>query len=180
MGLTLHSPSLSLSLSPFSFCPLLADRPLPPQVTLKRSGVNGPAFAYCRQIKMTLFGVIFVDTPSSSWPLRHLYSLLPRGLFLLRPQAPTRVNGRVHNPVGLFKLPSLLTHFCAAETLMYNTHTDAQTLAPSLLMRAFLRCCIEFIFTNWIEHVACRVCRGVFGIESCLRDCSIWKYRSTT
>lgn len=126
MGVTLCSPSLSFSLS---FCPLLADRPLPPQVTLKRSGVNGPAFAYCHHIKMTLFGVIFVDTPSSSWPLRHLYSLLPRGLFLLWPQAPTRVNRRVSNPVALFKLPGFLTHFCAAEMLMC-------TQAPSFFFNA--------------------------------------------
>lgn len=134
MGVTLRSPSLSVSLS---FGPLLADRPLPPWVTLKRSGVNGPAFTYCRHIKMTLFGVIFVDTPSSSWPPRHLYSLLPRGLFLLWPWAPTRVNRRLSNPVALFKLSSFLTHSCAAEMLMCTAHTN--TFVFLIVLNSFLQ-----------------------------------------
>jgi len=81
---------------------------------------------------MTLFGVIFVDTPSSSRPLRHPYSLLPRGLFLLWPQALTQVNGRVSNTVGLFKQPSSLTHFFC------HWDTCAQFTYSLTLMLAFL------------------------------------------
>lgn len=131
MGLTLHSLSLSapLFLLPhLYFFPSWAGRetPPPPQVTLKRSGVNGPAFCVlllnqndpvwshiCRH-SIIIMAAVTPLFPSSLWP------------FLLRPWALTWVNTRVHNPVGLIKLLSLLTHE-RWDAHVHKAHTDTHT-----------------------------------------------------
>lgn len=140
MGVTLHS--LSLSVTPFSFCPLLADRPLPRRSRSKGQELTGslcillvhqndPVWSHiCRH---SIIIIIIMAAPTS------LYSLLPCGHFFFS-CAPTQVNGMVNNTAGLFKLTSPFT-------------------LVQLVMCSFLefRCswsCIEFISTNWSVQLA--------------------------
>lgn len=119
MGVTPHSPFLCFSLS---FCPLLRIDPSPTGHTQKVRSLraslcvlpahqNDPFWSHICRHSIIITATATPLFPASLWP------------FLLWPQAPTQVNGRVSNIVGLFKLPaSLLTSVqgtgsCAQYTL---------------------------------------------------------------